>query len=92
MLIPVLMAQDVLWAWQRPYLFMAIGLQIVGLIGFSLFIVGDGYLALLGCAAGDLVCWRGQKRPLSEPQFTTKGPYALVRHPLYFFFIAGALV
>lgn len=84
LLIPVLLAQDVIWQWKRPFLFIAIGVQIVGLAGLAYSLWVTDIWRFLGVRQ---VVWylRGAQEPLPESQFVTAGPYRLVRHPLYFF-------
>lgn len=84
LLIPVVMSQDVLWAWQRPYLFFAVGMQLIGLIGlaYALWVTDIWHFIGVRQAVWYL---RGAKQPPPEPHFTITGPYALVRHPLYLF-------
>lgn len=84
LLIPVLMPGELLWAWPRPFNFVAIGLQLLGLLGLGLSLWVTDVWHFLGVRQ---VVWylRGAADRLPQPPFTTTGPYTLVRHPLYFF-------
>ena len=84
LLIPVIMPQTILWEWSRPYITLAYVMQIIGLIGLLYSLWVTNVWDFLGIRQ---VNWylKGGKGSAPETAFTTKGPYALVRHPLYFF-------
>lgn len=84
LLMPVLLPQDVLWAWQRPYLTIAQIIQIAALVSLAYSLWITDVWSFLGIRQA---FWhlRGARDSVPEPQFTRKGPYALVRHPLYTF-------
>jgi protein-S-isoprenylcysteine O-methyltransferase Ste14 len=84
LLIPVLMPVEVLWQWQRPYLYLALGMQLLGLVGLAYALWVTDVWHFLGLR--QLVAyWRHAEQSVPEPHFTAVGPYALVRHPLYLF-------
>lgn len=84
LLIPFLLPQTVVWNWERPYLYLAYFFQIVGLAGlvYSLWLTD-----VWEFSGTRQVLWymTGAKGEMPQPRFITSGPYALVRHPLYFF-------
>ncbi|MCP4358304.1 MAG: hypothetical protein GY796_09845 [Chloroflexi bacterium] len=84
MLIPILMPVEVLWAWQRPYLYLAYTVQVIGLLGLVYSLWVTDVWDFLGIRQ---MVWyvRGTEGDVPPPNFTTQGTYALVRHPLYFF-------
>lgn len=84
LLMPVLLPQNVLWSWERPYLSIAQIMQIVGLVGLAYSLWITDVWSFLGIRQA-LWHLRGVQGSVPEPQFTRKGPYALVRHPLYTF-------
>ncbi|HRQ37899.1 MAG TPA: methyltransferase [Chloroflexota bacterium] len=84
LLIPVLLPQTVVWSWARPYLYLAYLCQIVGLVGLAYSLWLTDVWEFVGIRQA-LWYVRGAKGKMPQPRFTTSGPYALVRHPLYFF-------
>jgi protein-S-isoprenylcysteine O-methyltransferase Ste14 len=85
LLIPVLLPQTVVWSWARPYLYLAYSFQIVALAGlvYSLWLTDVWDFLGLRQAIWYMQAKGTRQRP--APRFITHGPYALVRHPLYFF-------
>ena len=83
-LIPSLLPDTILWQWPRPYNYLALIVQFIGLAGllYSLWVTNIwGFLGLRQ------VIWylKGSQTNTPQPKFIVHGPYALVRHPLYFF-------
>ncbi|NJN54015.1 MAG: isoprenylcysteine carboxylmethyltransferase family protein [Anaerolineae bacterium] len=87
-LIPVLLPQTVVWSWSRPYLYLAYFLQLTGLVGLAYSLWLTDIWDFLGVRQA---LWfvrstgEGKLAEMPSPRFITNGPYALVRHPLYFF-------
>jgi len=84
LLIPILMPNSILWQWSRPYHFVALAFQFTGLFGllYSLWITDVWEFLGIRQAVWYL---KGAQGTDPQPEFTTRGPYAVVRHPLYFF-------
>ena len=84
LLIPVLLPTTVLWQWPRPANFLALALQLIGLFGLLYSLWLTNIWDFLGIRQ---MVWyvRGAQGPRPQVRFITSGPYALVRHPLYFF-------
>jgi protein-S-isoprenylcysteine O-methyltransferase Ste14 len=84
LLVPLLLPQRVLWMWSRPYSYLALAIQLLGLAGLAYSLWVTNIWDFLGIRQ---VVWylRGAKGDVPQPPLTTSGPYALVRHPLYSF-------
>ncbi len=84
LLIPTLLPQTILWRWQEPYIYLAYGLLLIGIIGLLVSLWVTNIWDFIGIRQ---LLWyvRGAKSDMPIPPFTASGPYALVRHPLYFF-------
>lgn len=84
LLIPILLPQTILWQWPRPYLFLAYALQLIGFVGLFYSLWLTGIWDFLGLRQ---MMWylKGASREMPHAKFITRGPYQLVRHPLYFF-------
>lgn len=83
-LIPRLLPQTIVWTWQRPYIYLAYAMSLIGFIG----LIASLWVTDIWDFAGvRQVVWylRGAEGNIPIPPFTANGPYALVRHPLYFF-------
>ncbi len=82
--IPALLPQTVLWTWRPPYIYLAYAISLTGLVGLVAALWATDIWDFLGARQ---VAWylRGAKGEMPAPPFTATGPYALVRHPLYFF-------
>ncbi len=85
LLIPVLLPQTVVWSWSRPYLYLAYLFQLIGLAGLAYSLWLTDMWEFLGVRQA---LWYVRGKGVGQmptPRFITSGPYALVRHPLYFF-------
>ncbi|HID53949.1 MAG TPA: isoprenylcysteine carboxylmethyltransferase family protein [Anaerolineae bacterium] len=84
LLIPTLLPQTVLWTWQPPYIYLAYAMMLIGIVGLTASLWVTNIWDFIGVRQ---VVWylRGAKGDIPIPPFTAVGPYALVRHPLYFF-------
>ena len=83
-LIPVLLPQTIIWQWTRPSAFIALFIQISAIIGLIYSLWVTDIWDFIGIRQ---VIWyfRGAEENTRIPNFTVNGPYAFVRHPLYFF-------
>ncbi len=82
--IPRLLPQTVLWTWRTPYIYLAYAMILIGFAGLIASLWVTNVWDFIGARQ---VVWylRGAKDDVPIPPFTANGPYALVRHPLYFF-------
>lgn len=73
------------WSMPAPFSWLAVLVQLVGLVGLTISLYQTDFLSFVGITqAVDYLQGRGdeEKRPSA---LVTTGPYAWVRHPLYFF-------
>jgi protein-S-isoprenylcysteine O-methyltransferase Ste14 len=84
LLLLMLLPDHVLYRVPPPYLWLAIGVQGIGIIGFlwGLLLVDVWRLAGIRQVLAYL---SGDKLPLPPEPLQERGIYAVVRHPLYFF-------
>jgi methanethiol S-methyltransferase len=79
-----LVPATVIWRVQPPWAWLMMAVQVVGLVGLLASLLYTDAFSFLGLRQ----LWRYlQGAPDPEPPvpFTSSGPYALVRHPLYLF-------
>ncbi|HFQ94349.1 MAG TPA: isoprenylcysteine carboxylmethyltransferase family protein [Anaerolineae bacterium] len=84
LLIPALLPHTVVWTWQPPTIYLAYAMILIGIVGLIASLWVTNIWDFIGVRQ---VVWylRGAKGEMPIPPFTAAGPYALVRHPLYFF-------
>ncbi len=75
---------SVIWRVPAPWAWLMMAVQAAGLVGLVISLLYTDALSFLGLRQ----LWRylqGEPHPDPPVPFTSSGPYALVRHPLYLF-------
>lgn len=78
------MPQTVLWQIPDPFSYVAMGVQLIGLIGLAASLWQTDIWEFVGLRQA----WRylqGKDQMTLPPKLVTSGTYSFVRHPLYFF-------
>lgn len=73
-----------LWRIPAPFAWLALGVQLVGFLGLVVALRQTDVWEFVGLRQA-LHYFGGGKRPLPPAKLVTRGMYAFVRHPLYFF-------
>lgn len=73
-----------LWRIPPPYDVLALGVQLIGLVGLVVSLLQTDVWEFVGLRQA-MHYFSGGERPLPAAKLVTGGMYAFVRHPLYFF-------
>lgn len=73
-----------LWRWPWPFTILAVGVQLVGLVGLLLSLWQTDIWRFAGLRQA-VRFLQGAEAPDPPAGFVRSGTYSLVRHPLYFF-------
>ncbi len=83
-LLTTIVPNDVIWRVPQPFSYLFVLIQLIGVVGLIVSLLQTDLMrfAGIGQAARFL---RGEEEINPPPTLVTRGTYAYVRHPLYFF-------